>query len=480
MGLGQILFVVVLLIFLSAFIFFLVKTFRAWGILHTLLLCVLFIESWVFLYMSAGVQFERVRATRDAARYQKEYQDALQQSKQLRFGSMDPEADPLEAVVSAQGMLDRITVDRGRVWRQFALADHQDQRIVLTPTAPKPADDQASADGGAAEGAAPAASLQPVNLPENLVVYCFEDRLTQEGYPVPIFYLGEYRVVSSDEASGRVTLESTLPLNPMHRARIEQGAASWTLYETMPIDNHIAFTASGSAPTDDAIFGTPDETEIRRMFEGLPEQTIASYLRDGQRANDDDRSDTIWEQVNLLQGFELDVDSDQSADASVSGYFDQIGRSIDIRLKRNASVNLVPDELRDNRIVVVESVARDLISRGVAERVQRVFVRPLNDYLGLFNLSLAKSFEYDEQTKYYKYQNELIDQANQVGQNMLVVRQKENQLLGADLQNYQKEIEFLNTATAETDSDLATLKQKLSNLYQAIHERHAQLAATGL
>ena len=130
--------------------------------------------------------------------------------------------------------------------------------------------------------------------------------------------------------------------------------------------------------------------------------------------------------------------------------------------------------------MVLESEARDLISRGLAERVQRIFVRPLNDYLGMFNRKYATAFALEERIKYYQHQNQLIEDANQSGQGMLAFRQQENQLLTSDLGNFQKEIQVLNPELASAVSALESLKQQLSRLYRAIQERHQQLIATGI
>jgi len=473
MGLGQILFLLVILIALTLFIVFLVKTARHWGVWHSILLSVLFIESWVFLYFTAGVQYERVRATRDAYRFRQEAESAIQTGRSLRFGSVDAPYDSLEAVLPVQGQLERLTIDRGRVWRQLTFVSSSGNQVELVVQAPQPAADLA--DGAPAETRQPTAG--GVSLPQDLVVYAFEEKVNDLGYPLPVYYLGEYRVTKSDPATGAIGLESTLPLHAMHRARIDQGTPNWTLYEMLPIDSHQAFVAAGSEPNDEAIFGRPDDEQIRNLLQGVPEPVLSDYLKDGQKASDDDRPETIWEQVNLLSDYQVDVDSDQSADATVSGYFDQVGRSIDIRLKRNEPVSLAPGELRDNRVVVIESVARELIARGEAERVQRIFVRPLNDYLGIFNRVHAKGFELEERTKYYQFQNQLIDQANQAGQNMLAIRQKENQLLASDLGGFQKEIQFLDSAVSQAESDLEKLKKDLSQLYRAIQEHHRQLLA---
>lgn len=475
MGLGLIIFILVILVALTCFIVFLVKTARYWGVLHSILLCVLFIESWFFLYFTAGVQYERVRATRDAYRFRQEAEKAIKDGQVLRFGLVDAPYDSLEAVLPVQGQLERLTIDRGRVWRQLGFVGSADNGVELVAQAPQAAASDLDDGTGQPPAAAAPAGSQGVSLPQDLVVYAFEEKVDDLGYPLPVFYLGEYRVTKSDPATGAIGLQSTLPLHAMHRARIEAGTSSWTLYEMLPIDSHQAFAAAGSEPNEETIFGRPDDEQIRQLLQGVPESTLNAYLRDGQKASDDDRPESIWEQINLLTDYQVDVDSDQSADATVSGYFDQVGRSIDVRLKRNEPVSLAPGELRDNRVVVLESVARELIERGAAERVQRIFVRPLNDYLGIFNRFHAKRFELDERTKYYQFQNQLIDQANQAGQNMLAVRQKENQLLTSDLSGFQKEVQFLNSAVDQASADLDQLKKDLSSLYRAIQEHHRQL-----
>jgi hypothetical protein len=475
MGLGLIIFILVILVALTCFIVFLVKTARYWGVLHSILLCVLFIESWVFLYFTAGVQYERVRATRDAYRFRQEAEKAIKDGQVLRFGLVDAPYDSLEAVLPVQGQLERLTIDRGRVWRQLGFVGSAENSVELVAQAPQAAASDLDDGTGQPPAAAAPAGGQGVSLPQDLVVYAFEEKVDDLGYPLPVFYLGEYRVTKSDPATGAIGLQSTLPLHTMHRARIEAGTSSWTLYEMLPIDSHQAFAAAGSEPNEETIFGRPDDEQIRQLLQGVPESTLSAYLRDGQKASDDDRPESIWEQINLLADYQVDVDSDQSADATVSGYFDQVGRSIDVRLKRNEPVSLAPGELRDNRVVVLESVARELIERGAAERVQRIFVRPLNDYLGIFNRFHAKRFELDERTKYYQFQNQLIDQANQAGQNMLAVRQKENQLLTSDLSGFQKEVQFLNSAVDQANADLDKLKKDLSTLYRAIQEHHRQL-----
>ncbi len=161
----------------------------------------------------------------------------------------------------------------------------------------------------------------------------------------------------------------------------------------------------------------------------------------------------------------------------MSGYFDQSGRAIDIRLKRGEVVSLDPSNLKDNRIVVVDSEAKKMIGEGVAQLVQNVYVRPLNDYEELFNILASRGFEINEKIRYYQHQSSLINTANQDGQTMLAERQIEKQKLEADLSNYKKEIEVLNAAVAEATNDLDTLRKELSRMYQEIQGRRDKLVS---
>jgi predicted lactoylglutathione lyase len=479
MGLGGILFILAVLVSLILFIVFTVKTAREAGAFHIVMMSILFIECWVFMVFVAGVQHNRVAATKDAKKEAERLEKVTQEVAKLRYGSASDPEEAQEAVIPVQGMLDRLTIDRGRVWRQVTFVNNtkvadkvQVQLSLQAAQVSQPADPNNPA--AAAAPAAPAGR----SLPQNLLVYGFHEQLDAEGRPLPVFYLGEYKVIASDEATGSVTLEGTQATLPTHQARIAQGTESWTLYELLPIDSHAAFSAPGSVPSAESVFGRPDDEKIKELLASAPPDVLKSYLQDGQRAADSDPPESIWSLLNLLKELKKDVDSDQSADATVSGYFDGIGRSIDIRLRRNEEVSLDPSSLKDNLVVVIESEAKKLIADGIAEQLQRVFVRPLNDYEELFNLYAARGFSLIERIKYFQHHSQLIDQANTDGQAMLAERQKEKQLLESDLSNYKKESEVLNSALAEVTAELDVLKKELSRMYQEIQGRRDRLVSS--
>ena len=477
MGLGGILFILAVLVSLILFIVFIVKAARAWGAFQIVLLSIIFIECWVFMVFTAGVHQERVLATVAASKEAKRLKDAISGLDQLKYGNASDPEDSLDAVVPTQGKLDRMTIDRGRVWRQVTFIQHtpgqgkdQVQLSLRAATVSAPADPNNPAP-------APAPAAAGRSLPANMVLYGFHEQTTPEGQPLPTYYLGEYKVVSSDEATGTATLESTRSLQKFQQERLKAGTESWTLYELLPIDSHTAFKAEGSSPSDDEVFGRADEEKLKELLAGTPPEVIESYLNDGKRAKDQDAPETIWSLINLTKDLKRDVDSDQTADATLSGYFDQSGRAIDIRLKRGEVVSLDPSNMKDNRIVVIESEAKKMIGEGVAQLVQNVYVRPLNDYEELFNILSGRGFEITEKIRYYQHQSSLITTANQDGQTMLAERQKEKQMLEADLSNYKKEIDVLNAAVAEATNDLETLRKELSRMYQEIQGRRDKLVS---
>jgi hypothetical protein len=111
-------------------------------------------------------------------------------------------------------------------------------------------------------------AAQPHGLDADTVVYAFETGpINAEGGRL---YLGEFKV--SESRPDGVTLQSIQLLDEEHRQRLATSRANWSLYETMPTDDHVHFA------------GLSEET-MRQM---LPEETVEEFLRQGTPATDDD------------------------------------------------------------------------------------------------------------------------------------------------------------------------------------------------
>ncbi len=478
MGLGGIVILLLLIVSLIVFIYVIVITARGWGVLHTILLCTLFIECWVFMIFAAGVHYHRVRFTERAHKARLDAEQAEAQTEQLLWGG-DLTAEVPDAVVPLKGLVRRTTADRGRVWRALTYVQPNGDAYQLEMLAN---DQDTIVDP--LDAAAPAAVTSSESLPVDLVVYAFSEEVDEEGRPIPKFYLGEFTVTQSQD--GQVNLKPTLQLRKVQADFIAAGnATSWTLYELLPTDSHTAFAAPGSQPSDKQLFGRMDEEMIGALLADLPEDSrdelLEAYLRDGQPVQGDDPAappESIWYQVNVLKTFERDVDSTEKSNATVGGYFDLIGRSVDSRLQRDDGkpVQLTPD-MKDKPIILLEEVARTLRDSGNVELGQRFRVRPLNDYEEAFNKNFVRSHELSERIELFKRDSAEIQKANQAGQSMISFRQVEAQQLQADLDSYQKEVTVLRDSAAKAEKQLAELKTELGRLFLSVQASRSQLTA---
>ncbi len=486
MGLGGILILLLLLVSLIVFIYVLVVSARGWGWLHSILLSFLFIECWVLIVFSAGVHYRRVNATQEAAKNRADAEQALELTQTLLWGTFNTAITPqdVDAVVPAQGMLRRLTADRGRVWRQLNLVQAEPGSYQLEFPVPEELPGEEAVDPLAEDPAV--APVAPVaqsseSLPVNTVVYAFAEQVDEEGRHIPNYYLGEFVVKESQ--AGQVKLQPTTQLFPGQQQRIDSGAAtSWTLYELLPLDSHDVFVQPGAKPSEEAIFGAMDEEAVRAMFAEVPtedgrqEELIESYLRDGTRAAESDAKDEVWVQVNVLKEYALDVDSKEIANATARGFFDASGRSIDLRLKRGEEgvVTLTPD-MKGERIILKEEVAMPLINSGVLELVQRVYVRPLVDFEEAFAHTMLRQHEIEQGIELAQRDQRELEKANQLAQEMISFRQAEAQEISSDLGNYQREVKILQDAVARATSDFTQLRAEIQRLYQQVQAHHSAL-----
>ncbi|MCA9129703.1 MAG: hypothetical protein KDB22_21605 [Planctomycetales bacterium] len=481
MGLGGILVLLALLVTLIVFIYLLVLTARGWGVLHTVMLCFLFIECWVFMFLTAGVHYERVRATKAAFAAAKDAKDSMARTEQLLNGDFTANPEEQDGLLPLKGQLRRMTADRGRVWREVTMLQSANDQYLLEMPVAKPADD-------VAQDAAPAAAApNSESLPQNLVVYAFAEEKDQDGTALPKYYLGEFLVTSSQ--AGQVSLAPTRPLLPEQTASIAD-SDSWTLYELLPLDSHQAFAAVGSRPNDEEIMGHMEQETLEALFEDVPEDRrealVNTYLNDGKRLADNNApQDSIWVQVQFDENYEIDVDSQDEANATERAYYDASGRSVDSRLQRDPDAGPVvvdPEMSRRLRIVLKEEAARPLVSGegAIAKEVQRFFVRPLIDYEQAFSNTFIRDRELNGRIARIERETAEIQKAEDNLQSLIVSRQAENQELQFDLDNLHKELAVITQLAEESDSQLTSFRNELSSMYRQVQIMHSQNSAAEL
>ncbi len=482
MGLGSILFLVVLVLTLIAFIYLLVVTARGWGVLHSILLCCVFIESWVFLVMTAGVHNVRVPATRAAHKAVEDLEQAAAEHQRKLWGDLTMGSDA-DAAVPMKGRLQRLSAERGRVWRGLIYNQQNGQNFELEMAAPA-VDNDPLADPAAAAAPAPTAE----SLPQGTVVYGFAEEQDSEGRTLPKYYLGEFVVQQTQGA--QVVLASTNQLFESAKTRISDGTAStWTLYELLPLDSHEAFVAEGSTPSEEQIFGRPDEAVISELFADLPEnirdRVIKEYMADGTTADQTTPKENLWVQLVLQRDYQDTVDSADSRDATIGGYFNVSGQSTDSRIKIDeddkdaAVVTLTPNGTR-GKLLVLKEEAAEKIDDSIATEARRVNVRPLNDYEKAFNKVYLENARLDAQIERMKRDAEKLTAADQAANEMIVFRQAEKQALSSDLQNLEKELQLMTRLASEEQQKLATMREKMRDMYVEIQKAHALRKAAEL
>ncbi|MCC6510095.1 MAG: hypothetical protein IT423_13395 [Pirellulaceae bacterium] len=467
MSLGGILILVLLVISLFVFIYLIVITARSWGVLHTVLLCFLFIECWTFLFFSARALDKRLAMLKDYSTTAKNVAQLKKEVQQLTWGG-DNISEDQEAYVPLSGTVRRLAADRGRVWRNVTKLNVEGESIRLELTPPV-----AAAGGEDLGGAAPAAAApgEMATIPMNMVVYAFSQTANEQNQSVPKIYLGAYKVVESSPGNALVT--PITPLEPQQRtARDQEG--TWALYELVPQDSHVAFLAAGAKPDENKAFGDMDEPALQALLAGVPEArrpaVLASYMRDGQAAQETDDPNSVWVLAEVVKPFKQQVD-DAAGNAKTGTYFDSQGRSIDMRLMSGAedkSVTLPEGK----QLLLPQKEAATHIQGGFLKLIRRVYIRPLNSYeKGMAYLRIRRA-EVQRLVDVVARESQQLQQANDLGQatkqSYIALQQK----LAADRDQYQKEVEVVGNELNAVTTNYQTMRKQMLQYWQAIHAAH--------
>ncbi len=132
MELTGILFLVVILIMLTLFIFGLVKGFSGWGVAYTVVLVFTFLSCLAFLFASAGVASRRIAWVRLHDRLKEQVGKLEVEARQLTYGDLYRPAADLSALVPLANEVSRLTVERGRTWRGASLTDFNPDSVRLS------------------------------------------------------------------------------------------------------------------------------------------------------------------------------------------------------------------------------------------------------------------------------------------------------------------------------------------------------------
>jgi hypothetical protein len=476
---------------LVAFIVMLVKANPQWGALHTTLLTLLFLQSWCLVFFAAGVASRRngFMKANDRLTAKLALKDAEEQ--RARDGDRVNPIPDLNAYVPITNELNRLVVERGRVWRGASVVGLAANEVSLQLAAglagaPAPA----PAPAGAANGE-PAASPSNAGLSAETIVQVFGERTDERG-TVPAVYLGEFVVSASDGSA--IKLKPTANLTPEQNGAIAGGSfPTWSIYELMPLDSHTAFSALGSKEEENAIFGRMDRDELAMLLgidpsladaeptalnlrDAIKARVLQSYLNDGGRPPEGTPPEQIYFRVEFLKDHTIEVDAQEQRTATEGGFYDLSGRSVDARLKRGEDGAKV--DFKAGQVIVLDSTSSDdLVKQGIVKSLSPIFVRRLNDYEYGFREVRRQITAALQDAKLIE--RELAEMLNSqtIADAQVRMRQQERAKLDKDFAQYSKEQEVITAEASRLDEEVTKTRNELSSMFQQIQSLRDQIVA---
>jgi len=456
-----------LIVLLIGFFVVVWKAAKEWRWYDIVAVCFTMLLAMALMFPTAGVLKSRAAWHQLKEKLEVQAAQVNAEYRIIKYGDPEnPEAG--EGIVVLNQKLSKLGIEAGRRWRNLRLQS-ANQKIVLVQQqqADVAIPDEVPAEGDEA-AAEPEAQLPLV--PEGLVVYGFAETPNEQQTLIPTFYLGEFRVDSS--TPNQVTMTPTGPLEqPQLQAINGRQATSWSLYELLPLDGHSPFIAEGSASSDDNFFGRIDEDLVNKLFANkVSPETLQSYLRDGETADEQDPLASHWTKIEFLKIFVIDVDSPDARGALESGFFDGTGRSVDARLQRGEGDGQVAFK-KGEQIVVKEEAANTLIADGTAKLVFNYYLRPLNDYRYILRRIRLRLTELADRAKELEIEKGVLDKSIAKTEGMVVVNQEVKEKLEQDLAQFGVE----KTAITDYTQKLGQENKKFRAEMLRLHRENLEL-----
>lgn len=391
----------------------------------------------------------------------------------------------------------RTIFDRGRVWRE------------CTPQAP------AADDTVTVSTVRPGAEATPNQIVAQTILYAFAEAEAPAevslpaGSKLPVFYLGEFSATAVTDNS--VTLTPTIPLDGIQKNALRQAGATWALFEIMPVDGHNYFAqdpaarANWSESADEQpIFGQMDAEFLSKLIPPPPrypnqsdesyqqmlqahQVVLDSYVRDGKRALDTDLPEYTWIKVRFTADKEIDVDSAATLGGVTESqkFFDRGLAEIPMLQRRSMSTD--PNQpaednpakfKTDDLGIFPAEAANSLIAEGVCERIEPIYVRPLNDYEYAFRAVYHRMVRLQDDQRRTERNTGQLNEALQRNLTQIAFREEEKRKLQEDLGKFTYEREQVTTYLAALEKAVSDTKAELSRLYRTNSQLEQELVQT--
>lgn len=460
------------------------KSAERWTWVPLVIAPIVFIEAIIFVGLVALSSKSRVAWQKVSVELEERLEKATLEEEQLKYGTIGFEGEQ-RAVVPVELALQKLRVDTGRVWRgltpqgaaggQFTLgmpASNNAAPAGGAAAAPAAADDAAAddADAAAAGGqpapaAAAAANAADAGIPQDMLVFAFSEVVDANQNRIPQTFLGQYLVTQSSPQS--VTIKPLRELNALSN-RQQQGisqAQSWAIYEVMPADAHEPFFLDASRKRDDAIFGDIDQDFLQSALAGkVPDDVLQAYLKDGKQSQPDDPPEAKWRKIKLIKDHSIIVDGTSQNTATEGGYFDLLGQAIDSRLQIADG-----DEVKfkaGTELILKTEEATELITTGVAELIDEIYVRPLNDYDEIERHVFERLDLLAEKKIVLDREIAIMTQVKDANDKMLVTNQEDQLKLESELKQFRVEKEAIEQYANELQQRRDAMRAKLAGLYR--------------
>ena len=454
---NPIIFQALLVLVILFFLFITFMSFKTWKWFHPLLmLCVFGAAICLAGYLAPVVKTHNAWKQK-YTELETRLDDTQNEHQRVKYG--DPNLvnqaeppDPNAPLLTTRAVLQRLTLDRGTVWRQCAASPTNSNQVTLT-TVP---DDK------------------PNHIQVNDVLYAFLES-DVNGFAVPTDYIGELKVTAATDNSVTLTPTRVSMLSP-RQVNIFQKSQdrTWALYSVMPIDGHEFFATT--APEGNyklPIFGQMDEAELRQMFPPTPgnaEQTqaqealIQSFLRDGSKATSSDSPENVWTKVEFIKPYKSTVDSQNVRELETLFYFDPTtgeAEAGNLKVGEQVSFNAGDFAIFDTEF------ATQLKNEGYVETVDRVYVRELVD----FDYSMKNHYRrikmLEEKKKVVQDETARLMEAIGKVDDMTTFRQGERTKLEEDKAKFVKERDEINSYLAELEEVWNARRKELAGLFSA-------------
>jgi hypothetical protein len=444
-----------------------VSTWRAW---HIVAACLTFLAA-IGLVIVGSLSLKTHNTWRSThAKRTTELTAAEREGLVLEHGDPTLVEPETLSVDDMQHRLNRMLLDRGRVWRRCTPAAPAANGVVVSTVPPTKTGEPGDPN-----------TAKPNGIAANMVLYAFLEDANQ----LPIAYLGEFLVADAQPAS--VTLQPTMPLDGQQQTLVAVQPARWTLHEMMPIDAHQAFSDEDTVArilddTPQPIFGTMNEQNLRTVFATVTAQPadspivgelVAAYLKDGSLASDQEVNESpenIWRKLEFEKADHKErVDSNNPDPGMGGNFFDQEGYAEVSHLRRGEEatfrlkdVGIFPYAVDDDKRLV-----DGLISSGTCRNLGPYYVRTLHDYEEAFHNIQDRFTRRTEDILRAQRDVAALNTTIAATSAQSQYRHDEHTKLKQDLDGFERDKKQLTDLAATLETQKKSLLEELSSLFQA-------------